>query len=328
MAALGSRKKGLVLSSTLGLLALFLGKVFPVLGSSMVALFLGMVLANTWRLPTAYQAGLAYSSKYLLQYAIVLLGFGLPLAKVSAVGLASLPLTLLTIGVAFFVALVVGRLVGLNQVLRTLIGFGTAICGGSAIMAASPILEAETDEVALSMSTIFFFNLLAILFFPLLGQVLQLSATDFGLWVGTAVNDTSSVVAVGYQYSQEAGDYATIVKLARSLMIVPACLILALLSAYQAKKSQLQVKFRKIFPWFIAWFSLASLLSSYLPLPSFILSWLQVLSRFLMATALAAIGCKVSFQQFRQAGLAPLLTGLLTWLAVALSSLLCQLFIF
>lgn len=319
-----SRKSGVILSCGLGLLAMILGQYFPLLGSSMIALCLGILVANCLTLPQTYQAGIAYSGKYLLQYAVVLLGFGLPLARVSAIGLASLPLTLLTIAVAFFVALLVGKRLGLNQVIRTLIGFGTAICGGSAIMAASPILEAETDEVALSISTIFCFNLLAILFFPFLGRLLNLSAQDFGLWVGTAVNDTSSVVAVGYQYGQVAGDYATIVKLARSLMIVPVCLILAWIRAYRAKKNQIQVKIRDIFPWFILWFSLASLVSSWAVLPPVFLTSLQTLSRFLMATALAAIGCKVSLRQFRQAGLAPLLTGCLAWLAVALSSLLLQ----
>lgn len=157
---------------------------------------------------------------------------------------------------------------------------------------------------------------------------MQMTDYNFGLWTGTAINDTSSVVAAGYSYSQKAGDFATIVKLSRALMIVPACLILTGIKFYRSKKSQQNFSFRKIFPWFILWFLVASLLSSTGIFPKSAIPYAKMMSQFLMAMALAGIGCKVSFKQFREAGLKPLLTGLLTWISVAVSSLILQYFVF
>ncbi|TWS99281.1 YeiH family putative sulfate export transporter [Streptococcus cuniculipharyngis] len=317
-------RNGLVLCLILGSLALVLGQLFPLVGPNLLAIGLGMLLPKTISTTPAYQEGLTYSSKTLLQYAVILLGFSLSITEVSQLGLASLPLTLLTISLAFFTALFFGRRLGLSGNLSSLIGFGTAICGGSAILAAAPVLEADSDDIALSLSTIFCFNSLAILIFPLVGHWLQLSDEAFGLWTGTAVNDTSSVVAVGYSYSQEAGDYATIVKLARSLMIVPICLVFGLVKSYQARKQANLSSVIQGFPWFILYFLLASLVRSLGWFPLLILPYTKALSKLFMAMALVGLGSKLSFDQFKQAGPAPFLTGLLSWIAVALASLLLQ----
>ncbi|KXT74102.1 hypothetical protein STRDD10_01170 [Streptococcus sp. DD10] len=201
-----------------------------------------------------------------------------------------------------------------------MIGFGTAICGGSAIAAASPILEAKEEEVALSISTIFFFNIVALLLFPFLGHLFQMPDLVFGTWAGTAINDTSSVVAAGYSFSQKAGDMATIVKLSRALMIVPACLLFVFYRFQKEKGVKTQLRITKIVPWFILWFSLASLLSSLGIFPKEMIPYAKLFSQWLMAMALFAIGTKVSFEQFYRTGLAPLLTGFLAWLAVSLVS--------
>ena len=296
---------GIALSFAIAAVSICLGNWFPLIGSSVFAIVLGILLNNLWKLPDAFQPGLTYAGKKLLQYSIIFLGFSMSIGKVSATGLSSLKISLLTI----------------------LIGFGTAICGGSAIAAASPILEAEEEEIALSISTIFFFNILAVFIFPFLGHLMQMSDGYFGTWAGTAINDTSSVVAAGYTYSQAAGDLATIVKLSRALMIVPACLIFAGYRYVRDKRSAQKVDLKKIFPWFILWFVMASVVSSLGIFPSNLVPYTKLLSQWLMAMALAGIGAKVSFKQFKEAGAGPLLTGAFAWFCVAVSSLIIQYFL-
>lgn len=316
--------KGLCLAAILGGLALVLGQLFPIIGANVWGIVLGIGLSPWLSKSTYLVTGLTYAGKNLLQYAVILLGFGLSLTQVSLLGLSSLPLTLLTIGIALVVALVLGKWQGLSRKLVLLIGFGTAICGGSAIMAMAPVIKADEDDIALSLTTIFFFNILAIFIFPLVGTWLGLSDEIFGLWAGTAVNDTSSVVTVAYTYSQVAGDYATVVKLARSLMIVPACLLAAGFSSYQSKGAGKSPALGRVFPWFILWFLVASCIASLDFLPAGFLLMTKNLSKWLMATALVGIGSRVSLGKFSQLGLAPLLTGGLAWLAIALSSLIVQ----
>ena len=317
---------GIGLSFVIALFSIFLGQVFPLFGSSVFAILLGILLNHFWKIPPKYRQGLAFSGKKLLQYSIILLGFSLSISKVSATGLSSLKISIITILMAFLSAYAVGRFLGMSKVLTLLIGFGTAICGGSAIAAASPVLEAKEEEVALSISTIFFFNILAVFIFPFLGHLMQMSATTFGTWAGTAINDTSSVVAAGYSYSQTAGDLATIVKLSRALMIVPTCLLFAGVRYIRSKSTKKKIELKKIFPWFILWFMCASLVSSLRIVPSFFLIFTKFSSQWLMAMALAGIGIQVSFGQFKRAGVAPLLTGAFAWFVVAVTSLIIQYF--
>ena len=317
---------GVLLSFGIAAVSIFLGGLFPLIGSSVLAIVFGIVLNNSMKLPAAFQEGLSYSGKKLLQYSIIFLGFSMSIGQVSETGISSLRISLITILIAFLAAYLAGRFFKMNRVLTILIGFGTAICGGSAIAAASPILEADEEEIALSISTIFFFNILAVFIFPFLGHLLQMSDAFFGTWAGTAINDTSSVVAAGYTYSPSAGDLATIVKLSRALMIVPACLIFAAYRYVKSKQSAQKTNLKQIFPWFIAWFVLASFVSSLGLVPAAVIPYTKFISQWLMAMALAAIGAKVSFKQFKQAGAAPLLTGAFAWFCVAVSSLIIQYF--
>ena len=315
---------GLLATALIAFAAIQLGTAFPIIGSSVFAIIIGMIVRNTVGLPERFSPGMRFSAKKALQYSIIFLGFTLSFQQVSATGLDSLSITLVTITLAFLTAYVVGRLLGLSSHLRTLIGFGTAICGGSAIAAASPIIEADDDEIALSISTIFLFNIIAVFLFPFLGHAMGMSDFDFGLWAGTAINDTSSVVAAGYTYSPAAGDIATIVKLSRALMIVPACFIMMLYRFYSSRKSAKKVAFWSIIPWFIIYFMLASLVSSLGLVPTNLLPLAKSASQWLMAMALAGIGYQVSFKQFLSAGLKPIATGAITWAVVAISSLILQ----
>ena len=319
---------GFALTAILAIFAMILGNFFPLIGSSVFAIVLGILVNNIWGVSESFQPGVAYSGKKILQYSIIVLGFTMSIQQVSKTGLSSLKISITTILISFLVSYLVGHWLKMSKNLETLIGFGTAICGGSAIAAASPILKAEDDEIALSMSTIFLFNIIAVFLFPVLGHLMQMSDYNFGLWAGTAVNDTSSVVAAGYSYSQKAGDFATIVKLARALMIVPACLILAGIKFYPSRKSPQNFSFVTICPGFSLWVVVTSILSTLGIFPKVAIPYAKSISQFLMAMALAGIGCKVSFQQFKTAGHKPLVTGLITWAAVAGSSLILQYFVF
>lgn len=315
---------GILLSFAFAWVAMRLGEKLPLIGSAVLAILFGILYRNILGVQERDKEGLKLVGKKFLQYAIIFLGFSMSFADITKTGTESLWITLVTIAVSFATALVVGKILGLSENLRLLIGFGTAICGGSAIAAASPIVEAEENEIALSISTIFLFNLVAVFLFPFLGKAMNMSDAMFGLWAGTAINDTSSVVAAGYSFSDDAGGIATIVKLTRALMIVPGCLIMASIRVYKRKKSKQKISIKKIIPWFILWFMLASAASSTGFFPQEGVPITKMLSKWLMAMALFGIGTQVSFRNFVKAGMGPIATGLAAWLAVAIGSLAMQ----
>src|SRR5690625_220221 len=195
---------GLFLAAAVGVLATVLGHWMPMIGGPIFAVTLGIVIRNAIGPLPVCQPGLSFASRTVLQWSIIFLGFGLSFQQVVQAGLDSLWVTLITIAVAFITAFWLGRLLGLGDKLRSLIGAGTAICGGSAIAAVAPIIEPREHETVLAISTIFLFNIAAVLVFPFFGHLLQMSDLGFGLWAGTAINDTSSVVAAAYSYSREA----------------------------------------------------------------------------------------------------------------------------
>nr|WP_238357186.1 putative sulfate exporter family transporter [Kribbella italica] len=210
-----------------------LGRLVPVVGGPVFGLVLGVVvgslvpvLRGEWSRP-----GYEFASKFLLQVSIVVLGTGLSLQQVARVGAGSLPVMLGTLAIALGGAWLFGRLLGVRGDTQILIGVGTAICGASAIAATTAAIEAKKSSVAYALATIFTFNVVAVLAFPPLGHLMGLGPEAFGLWAGTAVNDTSSVVAAGYAFSQQAGDHALVVKLTRSLMLVPIVIGLVILKS-------------------------------------------------------------------------------------------------
>jgi uncharacterized integral membrane protein (TIGR00698 family) len=212
--------------------------------------------------------------------------------------------------------------------IRCLIGVGTTICGGSAIAALAPVLRAKSEEIAYSISVIFFFNMLAVIIFPSIGHAIGLSDNGFGLWAGTAVNDTSAVVAAGFAFSKAAGAYATIVKLTRTTLIIPVVLVFGLLMPFidkdkSGKSSDLGGRLTKAVPWFILWFVVASVLNT-LGLVGGYAPMIQTWARFVMVVALAAVGLQGHWRAFAGSGLRPLMLGMGTWAAVAITSLAVQ----
>jgi uncharacterized integral membrane protein (TIGR00698 family) len=327
------RAPGLLLAVAIGLLALLLGRWLPLVGGPVIGIVLGILVRNLLSPGERYSAGIAFAGKKVLQWSIIALGFGLSLDQVAKTGIESLSVTLVTMTVAFLAAWLLGRWLGVHDKLQILIGVGTAICGGSAIAAVTPIIRPDDHDTAFAISTIFLFNLVAVLLFPLLGHLMHLSDLGFGLWAGTAINDTSSVVAAGYSYSHVAGDYATIVKLTRATLIIPVCLVLALVVAAREKRRHAQAgsigRFRlaSIFPWFILWFLVASAARTAGLIPVAIQPAIHMLAEFLIIVALTAIGLSANLRRMAASGARPILLGLGVWIAVAVSSLLVQLVI-
>lgn len=316
-----SRWYGIALSAGLAVLAWRLGRWFPLIGGPVMGILLGMAWRNVLGVAPVFGPGVRYSSREVLKWSIIGLGFGLSLGQVLQTGASSLTVTLVTLLVAFVAAWLLGRALGLDGHLRTLIGVGTAICGGSAIAAVAPIIRPNDHDTALAVSTIFLFNVAAVLVFPPLGRWMGLDDAAFGLWAGTAINDTSSVVAAGYSYSAAAGDIATIVKLTRATLIIPVCIVLAFWTAWRARHAETRVSLGRIFPWFIVWFLVASGVRTLDLLPGILLQPVQLASQFLIIMALTAIGLSSDLRRMALAGVRPLLLGLGVWMAVALSSL-------
>ena len=315
---------GVALSAGIAIPAWLLGKCFPIVGGPVMGILFGMILAF-WKRPAFFQNGISYASRNLLQYSIILLGFDMNLFHVFKVGGQTIVLMAFTLTAAFLSAFFLGKALKVDQNTNILVGVGTAICGGSAIAAAAPVIHADDQDVAQSISTIFLFNVIAAFLFPFLGHMLHMSDYNFGLWAGTAVNDTSSVVAAGYAFSNAAGNLAVIVKLTRTLMIVPVTLALAFfVSGRQRKQGESHYHFAKIFPWFVLGFAAASVTSTFLPLPEETGTFLAQVGKFVIVMAMSAIGLNTNIVKLVKNGYRPILLGLGCWLVLAATSLVVQ----
>ena len=313
---------GFFIVTLIALPAWWLGTVFPIVGGPVFGILLGMMLA-VWKRPTTYDVGIRFTEKTILQASIILLGFEINLFNVFKVGSQSLYIIFFTLSTAFMTAWLVGRYLKLPKNTSILIGIGTAICGGSAIAAAAPVISASDEDVAYSISTIFLFNIAAVFIFPFTGHLLGMSDMGFGMWAGTAINDTSSVVAAGYSYSNEAGNFATIVKLTRALMIVPVTLALAIFTA-RTNTNNTNFNILIIFPWFILGFVLASIVNTTGLIPPSICKILAETGKFFIIMALTAIGLNTHLKHLISNGIKSILLGLSCWIAVALVSLIAQ----
>jgi uncharacterized integral membrane protein (TIGR00698 family) len=325
---------GVILSVAIALLAIFLESLLPVhvIGSAVIAMFIGMILNHFIGSTDIFAKGIKFTSKKLLKFAIILLGLSLNITTVLEVGRMSLTVMIFTLLTCFGGGYFIGRALKLNWKLSNLISAGTGICGGSAIAAISSVIDADDDDVAYAMSATFLFDMAMIVLFPIMGRAIGMSDEAFGIWAGTAVNDTSSVVATGYAFSEAAGDFATMVKLTRTLSIIPTVIAFAFIQLHIKKKEaqknsenadELKADFniRKIFPWFIVCFVAMSVVASIFAIPTEIVSGTKTLSKFLMVSALAAIGLSTSIADFRKAGLAPMLYGITIDTLVTLTAL-------
>lgn len=300
-----------------------LGRVVPHLGAAALALLLGMGVRLRWDPDAAGSGIIRFGSRTVLQGAIVLLGATLGLGDVVHVGRTSLPLMLGTLAVALVAAWLVGRALRVDRTMRTLVGVGTAICGASAIAAVSGIVAATEIQIAYAISTIFVFNVVAVVLYPPLGHLFGLDQQAFGLWAGTAINDTSSVVAAAYAYGDPAGHVAVVTKLARTTMIVPIALGLAFLEARRAGRGERR-SLRHLVPAFLLWFLVASALNSAGLVPPWLASDLARTAALLITVALAAVGLSTRPADLRRAGLRPLALGTVLWAVVGVTGLVLQ----
>ena len=287
------------------------------IGASVIALFIGMIINHFWKPNDTFSAGLKFTSKKILKFAIILLGASLNIKIVLEVGKMSLCVMAFTLFTCFGVGYFVGRALKINWKLSNLISAGTGICGGSAIAAIAPVIDADDSDIAYAMSATFLFDMAMIVLFPIMGQTMGLSDMAYGLWAGTAVNDTSSVVAAGYAFSEAAGDFATMVKLTRTLSIIPTVIAFALINARIKRKAagtggeavKAKLGLTKIIPWFILGFLALAVINSFGVIPQAVSSGMKDVSKFLMVSALAAIGLNTSFKDMKKSGFAPMLHG-------------------
>jgi uncharacterized integral membrane protein (TIGR00698 family) len=315
---------GVLVCLAIAVVSTVVGKLVPVVGSALPAVVIGVIAAVIRRPASRVEPGIRYSSTFLLQVAVVLLGAQLSLPIILQVGAESLPVMLGTLVVCLLAAWLVGRRLRVAPRLRTLIGVGTGICGASAIAAISPVIGAASAEIAYAISTIFLFNVLAVVLFPLLGHALNMDPHTFGLLAGTAVNDTSSVVATASVFGAGALGFAVVVKLVRTLMIIPISIGLSVMEARRAGRGIRMTPRRALglVPWFLVGFVVVALVNSTGAIPLPVIGGLVQVSQFLIAMALAGIGLSTDLPALRRAGWRPLALGAILWVLVTATSLL------
>lgn len=320
---------GIVLCILIAIPALYLGKLFPVVGGPVFAIFTGMLITLFIQEKGVWKDGITFTSKKILQYAVILLGFGMNLSDILSKGMQSLPIIISTIATSLIVSFMLFKLMKMPAKISTLVGVGSSICGGSAIAATAPVIEASDEEIAQSISVIFLFNIVAALIFPVLGNMLGLSNEGFGIFAGSAINDTSSVTAATSAwdgiYGSNTLEAATIVKLTRTLAIIPITLVLAIYRSKKAKEEQKSTfRLRNVFPFFILFFVLASILTTVFNLPVTITSPLKELSKFFIIMAMSAIGLNTNIIHLVKTGGKPIFMGFCCWIAISFVCLSMQ----
>ena len=309
-------------------LSVFVEKLIPgeLLGASIIALFMGTII-NSFFHPSWMKPALKFTSKKVLKGAIILLGASLSVNTILSVGKMTFFVMIFTFAMCFGGGYFIRKLFGLNWKLSNLISAGTGICGGSAVATIAPVIDADDKDIAFAMSSTFLFDMVMIALYPIMGKALGMSDIAYGIWAGTSVNDTASVVASGYAFSEAAGDFATMVKLTRTIAIIPTVLVFAYIGTrikqkeMQAANNGQKVNLMKVIPWFIGGFLLLAILNSAHCIPVAVSGIMKSTSKFLMVSALAAIGLGTSITDFKKAGLAPMFYGITIDTLVTLTAL-------
>lgn len=332
--------KGLMLCLAVAIPSWFAGKLFPVVGGAVIAIIAGMLITMSIRDKSPFAGGIRFTSKKILQWAVILLGFGLNLHVIVETGRQSLPIIISTITTSLVIAFILHKAMRIPSNISTLIGVGSSICGGSAIAATAPVIEANDEEVAQAISVIFFFNVLAAILFPTFGKFLGFDTATgnaFGIFAGTAVNDTSSVTATAatwdsmWNLGSATLDKAVTVKLTRTLAIIPITLVLAFLRAEKEEKEDKaegkKVSLKDIFPFFILYFIAASIITTaavQMGAPVGIFNPVKELSKFFIVMAMAAIGLNTNIVELIRTGGKPIIMGFCCWVGITGVSLIMQ----
>ena len=296
----------------IGIVACLLPFVSPA-----IALFMGLLLGFTVGNPYPQQSSKV--SKYLLQFAVVGLGFGMNLHQSLQSGKEGMLFTIVSVIGVLAIGYWLGRKMLLDSKTSYLISSGTAICGGSAIAAVAPILRASPNQMSISLGTIFILNAIALFIFPPIGRLLQLTQEQFGMWAAIAIHDTSSVVGAGAAYGTKALEVATMVKLTRALWIIP--ISIATTFFFKQKESKIKI------PWFIFFFILAMIANTVFNLPQNITAFIGMLSKIGMTVTLFLIGSGLSLKTLKSVGAKPLILGVSLWILIGVASLGVILFV-
>ncbi len=330
---------GILVCLVIAIPSWLLGKVFPVVGGAVIAIVAGMIITIFWNNKGKAEAGIKWTSKTILQTAVVLLGFGMNLGVIFQTGKQSLPIIICTITTSLFIAWILQKVLKVPANTSILVGVGSSICGGSAIAATAPVIDADDDEIAQSIAVIFFFNVLAAIFFPLLGKVIgfdTLHGEAFGIFAGTAINDTSSVTAAAstwdsmWKLGSETLNKAVTVKLTRTLAIIPITLGLSWIRTKKNVKEETQAaKFslKRAFPMFIFYFIVAAIITTvcvHMGVDAEVFQPMKELSKFMIIMAMAAIGLNSNVIQLIRTGGKPIIVGASCWCGITIVSLVMQ----
>jgi uncharacterized integral membrane protein (TIGR00698 family) len=321
---LGKNIPGVVMVFLIAYISHSVGKDIPLVGTTVTAIIIGILIRNFIGVPVVFNPGIQYSLKSILKIAIILLGTSLNLWSIFVIGSKSILPILAVVLLGILLTFYIGKWMGLSGNIPILIGIGTAICGATAIATVSPIIESKEEETAFAITTIFIFNIIAVIFYPILGTLLEMNNEVFGMWAGTAIHDTSSVVAAGYAYNNEAGGIAAVVKLTRTLFLLPLAIILGVYMSMQMTKGKSQgkkVKLTKIFPWFLLGFLGMSLLNTFNLFSDSVVDMVTFISKFMILMAMASVGLGADFKKIRKIGMKPVFLGLIASVIVAVVSI-------
>lgn len=300
------------------------GQDIPLIGATVFAIIFGVLIRNFIGVPIQFNPGIQYSLKTLLKLSIILLGSSLNLLQVFTIGSKSIWVIIAVVVLGILLTAYIGRKLDLSGNIPSLIGIGTAICGATAIATVSPIMKAKEEETAFAITTIFVFNIIAVLTYPILGALFGMSDEVFGIWAGTSIHDTSSVVAAGYVFSDEAGGIATVVKLTRTLFLVPLAILIGIyisIKVNRKNEKKDKVKFSKIFPWFLLGFLGMSILNTIGFFNESLIEQITNLSKFMILMAMASVGLGADFNKIRKIGLKPIYLGLIASILVGTISI-------
>lgn len=323
---------GLAAALALAVVAEMVGGKIDWLGGAGFGILSGVVIATIVKMPPVFKPGFGAAGKQILQAAVIFLGAGLNLAVVWRTGVETLFLMVATIVAVFAAAWLVGKALHIPVNNRDLVASGTAICGGSAIAAVAPVIGAKDEEISYSISVVFLFNLAAVLVFPACGRALGMDVQTFGVWAGTAVNDTSSVLAAALAFDEASVETATLVKMTRTLMIVPMAVIFSFVAASRLRKTAVAdagtggaepaFSFARIFPWFVLGFLLMAVWTTWGGLPEVWARWLKAVGKFMITIALSGIGLNTDLRKILSTGVKPIILGAILWFVVAVVSFL------
>lgn len=330
---------GILVCLAIAIPSWLLGKMFPVIGGAVIAIIAGMIVTMFWDNKGKAEPGIKWTSRVILQTAVVLLGFGMNLGVIFQTGKQSLPIIICTITTSLIIAWILQKALKVTANTSILVGVGSSICGGSAIAAAAPVIGADDDEIAQSIAVIFFFNVLAAIFFPILGKAIgfdTVNGESFGIFAGTAINDTSSVTAAAstwdsmWNLGSETLNKAVTVKLTRTLAIIPITLGLSLIQAKKSiKEGKQTTKFslKRAFPMFILYFVIAAIITTvcvHMGVDAGVFQPIKELSKFMIIMAMAAIGLNSNVIQLIKTGGKPIIVGASCWCGITVVSLIMQ----